>query len=56
MFAKRPGSEVITLFSCSTEHKILTAHKTKILTNKEVPCFKSVGILTFLSRINFVLS
>ena len=46
--------------------------KTKILTNEEVSCFKSlrfciyhainvkmptiVGILTFMSRINFVLS
>ena len=39
--------------------------KTKILTNEEVYCFKSlrccifhanVGILTFMSRINFMLS
>ena len=30
-------------FSCSTEHKISTAHKTKIRTNKEVSCFKSLG-------------
>ena len=52
----------------STEHKISTDHKTKIAT---VSCFKSlrcciyhannvkmatiVGILTFISRINFVL-
>ena len=55
-----------------TEHKNSTAHKTNILTNKEV--FASslsdvvfimlinvkmptiVGILTFMSRINFVFS
>ena len=57
----------------STEHEISTAHKTKIPTNEEIYCFKSlrccifvmlinvkmptiVGILTFMSRINFVLS
>ena len=56
----------------STEHKISTVHKIKMQTNREVSCFKSikwciillinfkmptiVGILTFMSRINFVLS
>ena len=56
----------------STEHEISTAHKTKIPTNKDVSCFKYlrrciyqaknikmptiVGILTFMSKINFVLS
>ena len=32
--------EVIKLFSCSTEHEISTAQKTKILTNEEASCFK----------------
>ena len=56
----------------STEHEISTAHKTELPTNKEVSCFKFlrfciyhadnvimstiVGIFTFMSRINFVLS
>ena len=56
----------------STEHGISTGNKTKIPTYKEVSCFKSlncciyhdnnvkmptiVGILTFMSMINFVLS
>ena len=55
----------------STEHEISTAHKTEIATNKGVSCFISdvvfimlinvkmptvVGILTAMSRINFVLS
>ena len=61
--------KVITLFSsATTEHEI----STKIPTNEEVSCFKYlrcciyhannvkmptiVGILTFMSRINFVLS
>ena len=65
---------VRNVFSCSTQLLI----KTKIPTNEEVYCFKSlkcciyhanncwhfniyeqeiiVGILTFMSRINFVLS
>ena len=56
----------------STEHKISTAHKTKIQTNKKflalslsgvvfimlinVKMQTIVDILTFMSRINFVLS
>ena len=55
----------------STKHRISTAHKTKIPTNKEVYALSLsdvvfimlinvkmpiVGILTFMSRINFVLS
>ena len=40
----RPGPEVIKLFFRlnSTEHDILTAHKTKLPTNEEVSCFKSL--------------
>ena len=39
-----PGPEVIKLFSCSTQlsTKFQLLIKTKILTNKEVSCFKSV--------------
>ena len=33
----------------STEHKISTAHKTKIPTNKEVSCFKSLRCCIFNS-------
>ena len=56
----------------STQHEISTAHKTKILTKKmflalslsdnvfimliNVKMPTIVGILTFMSRINFVLS
>ena len=56
----------------STEHKFQLLINTKILINKEVSCFKFsdvvfimsinvkmptiVGILTFMSRINFLLS
>ena len=60
-------------FSCSTQlsKKFQLLIKAKILTNKEVSCFKSlrcciyhanvkmptiVGILTLMSRINFLLS
>ena len=47
---KQPGPKVIKLFFMlnSTEHKISTAHKTKIPTNKEVTCFMSLrcGILS----------
>ena len=79
------GSKVIKLFSCSTQlnTKFQLLIKIKIMTNKEVSCFKplrccihhankcldvvfitlinvkmstTVGILTFMSRINFVLS
>ena len=64
------GPEVIKLFSFSTQlsTKFQLLIKTKILTNEEVSCFKSlimlinvkmptiVGILTFMSRINFLLS
>ena len=69
------GPGVIKLFSCSTQlsMKFQLFIKTKIPTNEEVSCFKSlrcciyyadkcknankiVGILTFMSRMNFVLS
>ena len=56
----------------STEHEISTAHKTKMLKNKYFSCFSNsdvvfimlinvkmptiVGILTFMSTINFMLS
>ena len=73
-FAFPPGSEVIKLFSCSTQlsMKFQLLIKIKTPTNKE--CFALsltyavfsmlitvkmptiVGILTFISRINFVLS
>ena len=70
----RSDPEVIKLLSCSTQlsTKFQLLIKTKIQTNEEVSCFKSlrcvfimlinvkmptiVGILTFMSRINFVLS
>ena len=54
-----------------TEHEITTAHKTKMLTNKDfslkfsdvvfillinVKMPTSVGILTFMSMINLILS
>ena len=70
-----PGPEVIIFFSCSTEHRISTAHKTKMLKNKDFLSFLAfklsdvlfimviivkmttiVGILTFISMINFMLS
>ena len=68
-----PGPEVIKLFTCSTQlsTKFQVLIKTKIPTNEEVSCFKSlrcciyhvnvkmptiVGILTFRSMINFMLS
>ena len=66
-----PGLEVFKLFSCSTQlsTKFQLLIKTKIMTNEEVSCFNAVfimlinikmptnvGILTFMSRINFVLS
>ena len=40
----QPGPEVIKLFSCSTQlsTKFQLLIKTKILTNKEVSCFKSL--------------
>ena len=48
------------LISCSTELKILTAHKSLnaknvfiLLMNVKMPTI--VGILTFISKINFVL-
>ena len=39
-----PGPEVIKLFFMlnSTEHEITTDHKTKIPTDKDVSCFKSL--------------
>ena len=66
----RSGPEVIKLFSCSTQlsTKFELLIKSKIPTNKQVSCFKSlkccvyhannvkmqtiVGILTFMSTIN----
>ena len=47
----------------STEHEISTAQKNKILRKNDLYCFKMlrcyiyhvVGILTFISRINFML-
>ena len=67
-----PGPEFIKLFSCSTQlsTKFLLIN-TKLPINEEGFCFKSlrciimlinvkmpaiVGILTFMSRINFALS
>ena len=65
----KSGPEVIKHFSCSTqlsmEFQLLI--KTEIPTNKEVSCFQFlmliyvkmptiVGILTFMSGINFVHS
>ena len=65
-----PGPGGYKLFSCSESMKIQLRTKTKISTNKEVSCFRSdfvfimlinvkmptiVGILTFMSRINFML-
>ena len=40
----KPGPKVIKLFSCSTQlsMKFQMLIKTKILTNKEVSCFKSL--------------
>ena len=40
----RPGQEVIKLFSCSIQlsTKFQLLIKTKILTNQEVSCFKSL--------------
>ena len=39
-----PGPEVIKLFSCSTQlsTKFQLLIKTKILTNKEISCFKTL--------------
>ena len=60
---KTIGLKVIKLFSCSTQlsTKFQLVIKTKIPTNEEVSCFKSLKcfiyhILTFMSRINSVLS
>ena len=68
------GTEITKLFSCSTQlsMQFQLLIKTKIQTNEEVSCFKSlrcfiyhaknvkmptiVGILTFMSVINFILS
>ena len=62
------GPEVIKLFSCSTQlsTKFQLLIKTKMLKNKDVLAFKpsdvlfikliNVGILTFMSMINFMLS
>ena len=42
----RPGPEIIKLFSCSTQlsTKFHLLIKTKILTSKEVSCFKSLSL------------
>ena len=43
----RPGPEVIKLFSCSTQLRL----KFILLINVKMP--RTVGILTFMSRINY---
>ena len=45
----RPGSEVIKLFSCSAQLRL----KFSLLINVKMPTI--VGILTFISRINYRL-
>ena len=64
-----PGPEIIKLFSCSTQlsSKFQLLIKTKIPTNEEISSEvvlimlinvkmpTIVGILTFMSRINFML-
>ena len=60
-FGSRSGPEVIKLFSCSTQlsTKFQLLIKTKIPTNKEVSCFKSLRCCIYhanKSRMNFVLS
>ena len=45
----RPGPEVIKLFSCSTQRRL----KFILLINVKMPTM--VGILTFISRINYKL-
>ena len=46
-----PGPEVIKLFSCSTQLSV----KFVLLINVKMPTMpKFVGILTFMSRINYV--
>ena len=49
MILHRPGLEVIKLFSCSTQlsTKFPLLIKTKIPTNEEVSCFKSLICCTF---------
>ena len=44
-----PGPEVIKLFSCSTQlsTKFQLLIKTKILTGKEVSCFKSLNFFIY---------
>ena len=55
-----PGPEVIILFSCSTQlcTKLQLLIKSKIPRKKDKSCFSllDVGLLTLMSRINFVLS
>ena len=46
---RRPGSEVIKLFSCSAQPRL----KFILLINVKMPTI--VGILTFISRINYRL-
>ena len=36
----------------STEHKISTAKKTKIPTNEEISCFKSLRCCIYLANVN----
>ena len=62
----RPGPEIIKLLLCSTQliMKIQLLIKTKMLTIKYFFCFQTlrcsiyhaVGILTFMNRVNFMLS
>ena len=72
MSAIAPGPEIIKLFSCLTQLSTKFQLLIKIPTNKEISCFKPlkyciypadnvkmptiVGIITFMSRINSVLS
>ena len=50
LLARKPGTEVIKLLSCSTylSTKVYLFIKTKILTNKEVNCFKSDVVFIML--------
>ena len=49
MFINNPGPEVIKLFSCSAQLRL----KFILLINVKMPTI--VGILTFISRINYRL-
>ena len=70
MYHLNPAPGVIKLVSCSTQlsMKFQLPIKTKMLKNTHISCLKTfillinvkmptiVGILTFISRINFMLS